>query len=319
MNATEIPAQGQYAEMDGADEALLAAMRSTSWLPWPDDIIEGARVTDRLYRAYTAAAQELAAFDPEALRRRTREALKKAAASGADLDALIPNREILREDLEWRAEMLRTSAVEVGNRVHANLRNANTARALGGILTGGLADVLDAADKPARIMVDATNFDYADPASVHRADKPVQQAFAALLPLAERHDAIRAAAVDLAQRNPDWPGICDPQSLLACKRTGGIDAITDWPRLLGFAGYGVQMRMVGHSRRWEFRPQGHPVARLVEAATRAAEPFRLPPDERPRAERRFSAANTMGEFKEFGQADREARIGLAIARSQGRS
>jgi hypothetical protein len=95
-------------------------------------------------------------------------------------------------------------------------------------------------------MMDAgRSFDYGDPAAVFRADKPVQVAFRALVPLADRLDEVAGAAVSLWKEAKEWDG---------------IEAFAD-------SGYGVSRddRYPG-SKPYRFVPAGHPVQRLVRVA-----------------------------------------------------
>lgn len=113
-------------------------------------------------------------------------------------------------------------------------------------LVAALDAILDESEAPARIMADAARFSYTDPGALYRADKPVQGAFGALVPIAGRHDLLRSSVVALWSRLP-------------------VALRSDPPVELHGAGVVQTVRQSDAGRVWTYAPAGHPVQRLVEA------------------------------------------------------
>lgn len=209
------------------------------------------RQADVLQRAALAAGERHTIADAAQndLRMRAIGTLSEAArATGAVPEdataaylAHMANLPALRTHYEVLLQAANASANHLRGSIHQWIRSA----AFRGRLVAALDRILDDAAGHARIMAAGRGFDYADPASVYRADKPIQSAFAALVPLADRHDQLRAAVAALwgtLPRNETFP---DPDAPL---QGAGVAWIAD-------AG----------SFRWRYRPEGHPVQRLVSA------------------------------------------------------
>lgn len=244
----DIPTEARLSTGEPFTVNALLAARHGDLLDIPADLLAAiatadtlAREADTLGRAHSA----LKAIDPTDLGIRS---VVSAVESGGDIaEAALAGAQHERAtaDAFARYGIVDKAARTHGRRVHTLVRDH--AEAIGVELLDSLTDLLHDAAPAAS---DMAGFDYADPAALLGADKPVQAAFAALRPLAERHDLIRKTAAALAAGAPDWDGVS------------------------AFEGHGLErwapFSMGPQSTRWRFAPSGHPVQRLVAAATEAA-------------------------------------------------
>jgi hypothetical protein len=212
----------------------------------PADFLETVTTADTITRAAETASRETGALEALTGRRLGMDAVYAAVKAGEDpLDAASASWEHTqsRDQARERHEVMLGVSHEASNRAHAAVRVG--AYAFGDEMYGALVALLEEAKGPGQVMLGARDFDWTDPAAVHRAEEPEQAAFAALVPMADRHDLIRASAVALALQAPDWQGI------------------------EGFAGHGVEHYLIqtGAPIRWRFAPVGHAVRRLAIAAT----------------------------------------------------
>lgn len=234
----------------------------------PDALVDRIRAADTLERARRAVAAEVNRQDPSTTRRAVVDGLKSAAAAGTlpdDAGAAVAEHQRDLAVLEARYEVLTGAATEAGHELRSAILSG--ADALGDLLAGALARTLAEAEPAARIMRDAGPFGWTRPDALLEAAKPVQAAYAALVPLAAVHDRLRAAAVSLAGQVPDWDGIGDPAEVFAARQRVAAGEDPEWRRVSVFGGYGVEQSAATYDRRWTFKPTGHPVQRLVAAAT----------------------------------------------------
>lgn len=240
----------EFASGEPRAAAALVRLHAAGILRLPGEKLSVIRCADVLGRAERAAgATATAHADAEASRARQRAVaeLARQATAGQVTDAAtdpyvahlaaVPALKVRHEVILEAARAASRSAVES---VKAWLRSPTFA----GHIVEALDRILDEADAAAGIMA-AAPFAYTDPSALHRADRPVQTAFASLLPVATRHDLLRAAVVDL------WD-----------QRDAG-----DPPEALHGAGVVRIVRPSDGALVWRYQPEGHPVQRLVAAVS----------------------------------------------------
>lgn len=214
----------------------ILALHEAGVIDVPTELVTAAERADRLEGWYQELQRAGTADQRDPL-----DTAIRAALEADDLDAIraagtIPSgmnaaRALAAEqtDVCYRAGSRAALVVHTAVRAHADT--------IGDSLLSAREKLLDVAAAGARVMGDAGTFSYSDPGALYAADKPVQAAFAALRPLAERHDAIIHTAVLLANAS-DWDGCAELPDVM-------VDAGT---------------------RKWTYRPSGHPVQRLVAAS-----------------------------------------------------
>lgn len=249
-------------------------------LALPVGLVDCVRSADTLQRAARDVAAGVNRQDPSAVRRVILDALKTAAAEGrlpadAGAEAAASIRDLAA--LDARSAVLRDAASESAHELRAAILSG--ARGLGDLLAGALTRVLAEAAAPARGMRDAGPSAWSNPAALLDAETAVQDAYRVLVPLATLHDRLRGAAVALATYAPDWMGLGTVEATFAARQRAAVPgADPEWRRCSTLAGYGVEQDLrYSRDRPWVFRPVGHPVQRLVAAATDPApEPIAEP-------------------------------------------
>ncbi len=271
MNAPKPPTTAS-GNVDSATVDVLLGFHREDIVALPDELVVRIRAADALKRAEDALGREIARADPGAVRRVHLDALKAAAAAGrlpADAGAPAVDAQRERAALELRYAIVRDAAAESAHELQTSLVHA--ADELGDLLLDALTSTLREATEPAAVVCAAEPpFAWSDPAAAVRvAAKPVQAAFSRLVTLSRLHDRLRRAAVGLAALAPAWSGIGDPAEAFAARQRAQASTAPEWRRAGGFAGYGVEQPTGGYGRdaSWRFLPVGHPVQRLIAAAT----------------------------------------------------
>jgi len=234
----------RFAEGEAATAEHILRLDDAGILSAGDDLRAAIVVAADLEAAEQAAGRHHTSLDRRSFDAEARDAVHEAAKAGEPIAEAAGSawRGEQERQQAWSAYQATKSAAGLAAReVHGIVRHRVTR--WGEELSVALDALLADAAGPAAVMAGAT-FDYGDPNAAASADKRTREAFDALLPLAEKHDAIREAAALLAGVSPGWADVA------------------------AFGGYGLeQWRPVSSSDpTWRWRPQGHAVDRVVKAS-----------------------------------------------------